>query len=61
MQKAHKDYYNNKYNLNEYILFTASEFNDKDESINLKCFKILSSNEYFSEYINNQYENGKYL
>ena len=56
--KAHKDYYNNKYNLNEYILY-VSEFNDKDENINLKCFKILSSNRYFSEYINNQYENGK--
>lgn len=56
--KAHKDYCNNKYNLNEYILF-LSEFDETNNCINLKCYKIFSNNKYFSDYIENQYENGK--
>jgi len=56
--KAHKDYCNNTYKLNEYILF-LSEFDETNNCINLKCYKIYSSNKYFTDYIENQYENGK--
>jgi hypothetical protein len=56
--KAHKDYCNDTYKLNEYILF-LSEFDETNNCINLKCYKIFSSNKYFSDYIENQYENGK--
>ena len=56
--KAHKDYYNDIYKLNEYILF-ISEFDETNNCINLKCYKILSNNKYFSDYIENQYVNGK--
>lgn len=55
--KAHKDYYNDTYKLNEYILY-ISETNDDGNKINFKCFKILSSNEYFIKYIDNQFTNG---
>ena len=51
-------YHNDKFKLDEYILY-ISEFVDNSNSINVKCFKILSSNDYFKKYINNQYTNGK--
>ena len=56
--KAHIDYHNEKYKLNEYILY-ISEFDHTNNSINLKCFKIMSSNNYFTNYIQNQFSNGK--
>jgi hypothetical protein len=56
--KEHIKYHNTKYMLNEYILY-KSEYDLKDNSINLKCFKIMSSNDYFNNYINNQFTNGK--
>jgi len=55
--KAHKDYCNDTYKLNEYILF-LSEFDEQKKCINLKCYKILSNNQYFSNYIENQFTNG---
>ena len=56
--KEHIKYHTAKYKLNEYILY-KSEYNFIDNSINLQCFKIMSSNDYFNNYINNQYNNGK--
>lgn len=55
--KAHKDYCNDIYKLNEYVLF-LSEYNETDNSINLECYKISSNNQYFSNYIENQFTNG---
>lgn len=55
--KAHKDYYNDTYKLNEYIFF-ISEFDEQNKCINLKCYKILSDNKYFNDYIENQFTNG---
>lgn len=46
----------NKIKLQEYIIFVM-EFNEDKFIINLKCFKFLSTNEYFDAYITNQHEN----
>ena len=36
--------------LQEYIIF-VSKYNDDNKSISIKCFKFLSSNEYFNTYL----------
>lgn len=56
--KAHQEWYVEKCILNEYIIFIQS-YDENNETIKLVAFKFLSSNEYFCEYIKNQYENGK--
>tara|TARA_A100001015_G_scaffold254515_1_gene295327 strand:+ start:174 stop:1037 length:864 start_codon:yes stop_codon:yes gene_type:complete len=43
--------------LQEYIIFVM-QFNEDKFIIDLKCFKFLSTNKYFDDYITNQYENG---
>ena len=52
--KSHIQY---KHLLGEYIIFVM-EYNEKNNIINLKCFKFLSNNEYFDKYIKNQHEKG---
>lgn len=54
---SHIKYFNDTYKLNEYILY-VSKYDEENDSINLKCFKIYSKNRYFGEYIRNQAENG---
>ena len=56
--KAHQEWYVEKRILNEYIIF-IQRYDENIETIELVAFKFLSSNEYFCEYIKNQYENGK--
>ena len=41
-----------------YILY-ISEYDKLTNGINLKCFKILSKNAYFNQYITNQNDNGR--
>jgi hypothetical protein len=53
--KAHEMY---KTLLQEYIIFVM-KFNEDKFIIDLKCFKFLSTNEYFDAYITNQCKNGK--
>ena len=52
--KAHIEY---KEILKEYIIFVI-KYNESKNAINIRCFKILSSNLYFNEYVENQYNNG---
>ena len=49
-----------KYNtiIKEYILFIV-DYDNKTENIILKCYKIVSDNNYFQEYIINQVKKGK--
>lgn len=43
--------------IQEYVIF-ISDYNEKSDILNLKCFKILSDNIYFANYCKNQFENG---
>jgi hypothetical protein len=45
-------------NMDEYILI-VSKFNHSMNCITVKCFKILSCNEYFDNYLKIQHEEGK--
>lgn len=44
--------------IQEYVIF-ISDYDEKCDILNLKCFKILSDNIYFANYCKNQFENGK--
>lgn len=52
--KSHIDY---KSIINEYIIF-VQDYNDITKLISLKAYKFLSNNEYFNDYIQNQYDSG---
>ena len=53
-----KDHIEYKDVLKETIIFVI-DFNEKDEIINLKCFKFLNDNDYFCRYVHNQHVNSK--
>jgi hypothetical protein len=57
--KSHIKYYVEHTNnfLKEYILFSC-KFNEDKEYFNIRAYKILSGNEYFEDYIDNQHKNG---
>lgn len=55
--KPHIEWAINKDILKEYILISV-KYNKDSDCINLHCWKILSDNEYFKDYILNQSNNG---
>jgi len=55
--KPHIEWAIEKDIMKEYILFTV-KYNEGNDSISMNCWKIMSDNEYFKDYIVNQHEKG---